>query len=120
MDNKAPFMACFLQIQKREMSSSSFVFSANKKLVFVSIVEQEQWLNAAQRVRLCPSKQTLWANQLILPTLVEEWRHYQALAGGPMWTLGQGLKNNKKPAFFSPEFLLTIKCFISGLIILLN
>lgn len=66
------------------MSSNSSAFSINKKPVFVGIVEQEQWLNAAQRVRLCPSKQTLWANQLISPTLEEEWRRYQALTDGPL------------------------------------
>lgn len=73
------------------MSSKSFAFSINKKPVFVGLVEQEQWLSVAQRVRLCPSKQTLWANQLISPTLEEEWRHYQALADGPPRSLGQGL-----------------------------
>lgn len=42
------------------------------------VAGQERRLNAAQRVGLCPSKQTLWANQLISATLEEEWRRYQA------------------------------------------
>lgn len=83
-DKKALFMAYFFAIQERERCPlKSFAFSINKKPVFVGLVEQEQWLNVAQRVRLCPSKQTLWANQLISPTLEEEWGHYQALADVP-------------------------------------
>lgn len=73
------------------MSSNSFTFSIKKKLVFVGMVEHEQWQNAAQRVRLCPSKQTLSANQLISPILEEEWRHYQARADCPPRPLGRGL-----------------------------
>lgn len=87
--NKALFTTCFRH--SGETCPQTLSFRINKTFFFVGIVNQEQWLNAAPRVGLCPSKQTLWANQLISATPEEEWRRYQALADGPPWSLGQGL-----------------------------
>lgn len=87
--DKALFSTCFCN--SGETCPQTLSFCINKTFVFVGIVKQEQWLNAAQPVGLCPSKQTLWANQLISATPEEECRRYQALADGPPWSLCQGL-----------------------------
>lgn len=75
------------------MSSNSFAFSINKKLVFVAIVKQETMAKRGSACQVVSIKtNTFRQNQLISARLEEERRRYQALTDGPPRWLGQGLE----------------------------